>query len=326
MNRSRGWLVGALALALFATALYLQPTPVGPNRPGATPTPTGQVTGHPPATPTAAPRVSVQPFATPTSSPAAGAQGATLALDQMLARLRTAPEQRTGYDRSLFTLWIDADGDGCDTRREVLISESLTPVTIGTGCFLTGGSWLSLYDGQRFTDPSGLDIDHVVPLAEAWDSGAFGWSADRRQAFANDLDASWALIAVSATSNRSKGDQDPADWLPFSASDLCSYLGDWLAVKVRWSLAVDPIERNALSGLVGECSGTVRVVMLAPLIEVGPTPLISPSATCDPAYPTVCIPPPPPDLDCGDIPYRRFVVLAPDPHHFDGDHDLIGCE
>jgi hypothetical protein len=57
-----------------------------------------------------------------------------------------------------------------------------------------------------------------------------------------------------------------------------------------------------------------------------PTPIGSPAAVCDPAYPTVCIPPPPPDLDCADIPYRRFTVLPPDPHHFDGDHDGIGCE
>lgn len=249
-----------------------------------------------------------------------------MSLSQLLARLPTASEQRAGYLRSLFVLWIDADGDGCDTRREVLISESLTRVGIGAGCLLSGGSWLSLYDGLRFTDPSGLDIDHVVPLAEAWDSGAFGWSAQRREDYANDLGASWALIAVSAASNRTKGDQDPADWLPPSASDRCDYLGDWLAVKVRWSLAVDPVEREALSGLIGGCPDTRRSVVVVPYLGPIATPLFSPSGNCDPAYPTVCIPPPPPDLDCGDIPYRRFTVLAPDPHHFDGDHDGIGCE
>lgn len=62
-----------------------------------------------------------------------------------------------------------------------------------------------------------------------------------------------------------------------------------------------------------------------PFPGVSPTPAFSPGS-CDPAYPTVCIPPPPPDLDCGDIPYRRFTVLASDPHRFDGDHDGIGCE
>lgn len=78
----------------------------------------------------------------------------------------------------------------------------------------------------------------MIPLAEAWDSGASGWIADRRKRFANDLDVSWSLIVVSASSNRSKGDQDPADWLPPAAGELCSYLGDWLAVRMRWSLSV----------------------------------------------------------------------------------------
>jgi hypothetical protein len=71
---------------------------------------------------------------------------------------------------------------------------------------------------------------------------------------------------------------------------------------------------------------------LTPTIIAPPTPSLTPTATpthsanCDPSYPTVCIPPPPPDLNCSDIPYRNFVVLPPDPHHFDADHDGIGCE
>jgi hypothetical protein len=205
---------------------------------------------------------SFEPSSAPTSLPSAPAGSLTLA--QLLARLATAPEQRTGYDRSLFVHWIDADGDGCDTRREVLIDESLSKVTIGTSCSISGGSWLSLYDGLFFTDPSLLDIDHMVPLAEAWDSGAFGWNADRRKRFANDLDVSWSLIAVSASSNRSKGDQDPAEWLPPAASEFCSYLGDWLAVKVRWSLSVDSGERAAISTDITSCPDARRPVVLAP--------------------------------------------------------------
>lgn len=83
-----------------------------------------------------------------------------------------AGEVRTGYDRALFPHWIDADGDGCDTRREVLIAEAVEPPSIGAGCYLTGGRWLSLYGGIETTDPGTFDLDHVVALAEAWDSGA----------------------------------------------------------------------------------------------------------------------------------------------------------
>lgn len=207
---------------------------------------------------TAAPNSTASPSASPT--PPAGPR--TLA--ELLSMLATAPEQGTGYERSLFRHWIDSDGDGCDTRREVLIEESLTTVTVSATCGISDGSWTSPYDGVHFTDPSGLDIDHVVALAEAWDSGAFGWTAERRQRFANDLDVSWSLIAVSASSNRSKSDQDPADWLPPSASYLCTYLADWLVVKVRWSLAVDSGERAAINDDISACPNSRRPVVIAP--------------------------------------------------------------
>jgi hypothetical protein len=246
-----------------ASSLAMSPRP-SPRAPQATdsiaalPAASDNETATPLQTSTVTPQPTRQPASTP--PPAAG----SLTLAELLARLPTAPEQRAGYDRSLFVHWIDADGDGCDTRREVLIDESLSKVAVGASCSLSGGSWLSLYDGLSFTDPSGLDIDHMVPLAEAWDSGANAWTADRRKRFANDLDVSWSLIAVSASSNRSKGDQDPADWLPPSSSEFCSYLGDWLAVKVRWSLSVDTGERAAVSAEITSCPDTRRPVMLAP--------------------------------------------------------------
>ncbi|MBI2776725.1 MAG: HNH endonuclease [Chloroflexi bacterium] len=253
----------------------------------------------------------------------------------LLADLRVAPERRDGYQRSLFEYWIDADGDGCNTRAEVLIAEAASAPTVGEGCAITGGAWVSAYDGLRISASGDLDIDHVVPLAEAWDSGAYAWTASRRRDFANDLGVPYALIAVSASSNRSKGDKDPADWLPPLASDDCPYIGAWIAVKVRWDLSVDERELNALGRLVSGCPSASEIV---PIVGPGgavvpPPPAPSPlpgttggSTACDPAYPTVCIAPAPPDLDCGDIPFRRFVVLAPDPHRFDGDNDGVGCE
>jgi hypothetical protein len=178
--------------------------------------------------------------------------------------LPEASEQRDGYSRDLFRHWIDADGDGCDTRHEVLIAESLTPVTVGSGCALSGGSWTSLYDGVTSSDPSSFDIDHMVPLAEAWDSGASTWSAERRMRFANDLGVSWALLAVSASSNRSKGDRDPADWLPPAPGALCPYLSDWIAVKVRWQLSIDANEHAALLAEIQSCPSATMPVVLAP--------------------------------------------------------------
>jgi hypothetical protein len=115
----------------------------------------------------------------------------------------------------LFAHWVDADGDRCDTREEVLIAESRTPAQVDPyGCKVVAGDWSSIYDGVSTDQPGDLDIDHVVALAEASDSGAAAWDAARRRAFANDLDEPAALIAVTASSNRSKSDEDPAEWQP----------------------------------------------------------------------------------------------------------------
>jgi hypothetical protein len=246
-----------------------------------------------------------------------------LTLKQLLALLPIADEQRAGYDRVLFPHWIDADGDGCNTRQEVLIEEAVVAPAVGTGCSLTGGTWRSLYDGVLVMNAADLDIDHLVALAEAWDSGASAWSTARRELFANDLDVSWALIAVSASSNRSKSDQDPADWVPPDPRARCQFVSAWIAVKARWALAVDQREEKALADLIIGCADRMPLV---PMPATEPTAAPSTSGECSPAYPTVCIPPPPPDLDCADVTYRRFTVLAPDPHNFDGDHDGIGCE
>jgi hypothetical protein len=190
-------------------------------------------------------------FYRPTTGPSQPGTG-TDALS-ILNSLTVQIESRSGYDRDLFRHWIDADGDGCDTREEVLIAESTTPVATMSGCRITGGAWVSAFDGVRTTDPSSFDVDHFVPLAEAWDSGASQWSASTRQAFANDLGYAGSLIAVSASSNRSKGDRDPAEWLPPNTSYRCTYTTTWIAVKYRWSLSVDPTELGALQGAVNSC-------------------------------------------------------------------------
>lgn len=196
-------------------------------------------------------------FLLPAPSTAANAEfsGTT---KKALDSLTVSAEVRTGYDRSLFRHWTDDDGDGCNARYEVLIAEAVKAPRVGSGCRLTGGRWVSAYDGVQTTSVRALDIDHVVPLAEAWDSGAYRWTSDQRRAFANDLGDGRALIAVTASSNRQKSDQDPAEWLPPLAR--CTYLVDWIAIKVRWKLSVDSAEKQALRRLVTECGLTsIRV-------------------------------------------------------------------
>ncbi len=179
-------------------------------------------------------------------------------LTQAIDHVPVATEDRSGYDRDLFHLWIDADGDGCDTRAEVLISEAEDAPTVGSGCSLSGGRWYSYYDGVSQTSASALDIDHVVALAEAWDSGARSWSSSRREAYANDLGDSHTLVGVTAALNRSKGDQDVAEWLP--PINHCRYLKDWLIAKVRWGLSQDSTEKAALQDIAAGCTNSTVTV------------------------------------------------------------------
>ncbi|MET8816446.1 HNH endonuclease family protein [Streptomyces sp. NPDC004549] len=204
---------------------------------------------------------------TPVAAGPAHAAGPTvLPLAQAVAVLPVAGESRDGYTRDAFKHWnAGADpSDGCNTRGEVLIAEAVTAPAVGACCTLTGGRWYSYYDGTTVTAASGLDIDHMVPLAEAWDSGAAAWSAARREAYANDLGQAGSLAAVTARSNRSKADQDPATWLPPAADAVCRYTAEWTATKLRWNLTVDQTERNRLTELADECGDTTVTYTTAP--------------------------------------------------------------
>lgn len=182
------------------------------------------------------------------------APAASATPESQLAELTVRSEANgTTYDREAFRHWTDADGDGCNTRAEVLMDESSSATGRTGTCTITSGSWLSRYDGVRFTDAGGLDIDHMVPLKEAWISGASGWTASRRESFANDLGDARSLIAVSASTNRSKSDQDPDSWLPPATGYRCTYVSDWIAVKYRWGLSVDSAEKSALQTELSRC-------------------------------------------------------------------------
>ena len=181
--------------------------------------------------------------------------GTVETLLHQLNALTVADEHHVGYDRELFEHWTDDDSDGCDTRREVLIAEATVPPTVGDNCRLSGGTWLSVYDDAVNEDGGrGFDVDHLVPLAEAWFSGAHSWNADTRQQFANDILNEHSLVAVSATSNRSKSAGDPADWMPQRQEAHCWYAEAWIATKTFWKLTIDPAEKQALTDVIDGCS------------------------------------------------------------------------
>ncbi|MFD3422634.1 HNH endonuclease family protein [Streptomyces decoyicus] len=203
-------------------------------------------------TPGAAHKEAKPPSADPSFSSSGGKNGG-LRLTDAIGRLKVARESRTGYERDKFRLWIDADHDGCDTRKEALLAEAVKKPRQGKSCRLTGGTWRSYYDDKTVTDARKLDIDHVVPLAEAWDSGASKWTPERRERYANDLDGERSLVAVSLGPNRTKGDKDPAEWMPPANDATCTYATDWITAKLRWNLTADRAEIKALHTAAAGC-------------------------------------------------------------------------
>jgi uncharacterized protein DUF1524 len=191
----------------------------------------------------------VQPAPTPSADGgvAGGTHGDPV---KLLATLKVAKAgSMKDYSRAKFPHWKSTGGN-CDVRDSVLKRDG-TKVKL-SGCNVTGGNWTSLYDGRKLTKPTQVDIDHMVPLANAWRSGASAWTTDKREVFANDLDRP-QLVAVSATSNRSKGDQDPSTWKPSMRSAWCGYAEDWITVKSYWKLTVTTAEKKALDEMLKEC-------------------------------------------------------------------------
>ncbi|MER5747102.1 HNH endonuclease family protein [Streptomyces sp. NPDC002225] len=216
------------------------------------------------AKPSAAESANASAGVRPSAAAGAPADGGGLSLAAAIAKLPAAEEVRDGYKRDSFKHWVDEDRDGCSTRNEVLLAEAVEKPEQGARCALTGGEWLSYYDEATVDDARKLDIDHMVPLAEAWDSGASAWDADRRMRYANDLDAERSLVAVTAKTNRSKADKDPSEWMPPAESARCTYLADWTATKLRWQLTADDKERAVLEKFAADCPDTVVKYEVAP--------------------------------------------------------------
>ena len=177
----------------------------------------------------------------------------------VLQNIRVQNERGNGYVRALFEHWRDIDGDGCDSRQQVLKRESVTlPQVDPYSCKVIAGDWVSPYDGARWSDPTDIDIDHVVALKEAWDSGAWAWSSATRKAYANDTSDKRTLLAVTDNVNQRKSDKDPSNWTPPLKSYLCTYLGNWISVKARWNLSMDKSEWGRIKNLLNSsCAGLV---------------------------------------------------------------------
>lgn len=155
------------------------------------------------------------------------------------------------YDRGEFTHWVDDDRDGQNTRQEVLIAFSLSPVefTSDTQRTVAAGEWYGRYTGETFTTSRHVDVDHIVPLAWAWENGAWAWTASLRRAFANDPRN---LLPVSASANRSKGAKGPLEWMPALESYHCEYLLRWKDVLQAYDL---PVRVNLIHMAFRVCNG-----------------------------------------------------------------------
>ncbi|KOX19652.1 HNH endonuclease family protein [Nocardiopsis sp. NRRL B-16309] len=174
----------------------------------------------------------------------------TSAAQSQLDSLTVRPKNSgAGYDRSLFPHWVTVESP-CDAREYVLRRDGHT-VSVDGSCRATSGRWSSEYDGVWTGDSSDFDIDHMVPLHDAWRSGANTWTTSQRRAFANDVDAP-QLWAVSASSNRSKGDRDPASWLPPRTAIHCDYVKSWVNVKYRYGLSVTSTEKSAVQRTIDD--------------------------------------------------------------------------
>lgn len=195
--------------------------------------------------------VTVQAFtsssasATPPNIPSAATATSELATLTVAAVSNT-----TTYDRALFPTWDTISGT-CNTRETVLKRDG-SGVVVNSACTATSGSWYSPYDGATWTAASDLDIDHVVPLKNAWISGAYAWTTAKRESFANDLTRP-QLIAVTDNVNQSKSDKSPDVWKPPLTSYYCTYARMWVAVKYYWALKITSAEKSALTSMLNTC-------------------------------------------------------------------------
>ena len=323
MKRLSAMVSGVVILLLAAWACRAEPTqPLVP----AIPTPTLALADP---TPTLTP-TPIQPTAT---LPAPGSTG-SITVPQLV--IKAVPGNLPAYNRGEWKHWIDADGDCQNTRAEVLIEES--SVTVGfratKRCTVDNGRWLAPYTGTSVTVAGDLDVDHMVPLANAHRPGGWAWSAQRKRAYANDLAFDGHLIAVTASANRSKGAKGPEAWQPQNRNHWCDYAINWITVKSTWGLTATVGEWAALEDMLSTCSDGIAIGAEASTPATQPE---IPTAAMPSEAPTGEAPifdPFGPDRDCGDFgtwdQAEDFYEAAGGPdedrHRLDRNRDGIACE
>ncbi len=162
---------------------------------------------------------------------------------------------KTGYSRSQFPHWSDPDRNGCDARNDTL-KRDLTNIAYKVGtrdCKVIAGQLLDPFSGEVLiftSEKSTVDIDHVVALSNAWQTGAAYFDKTKRSQIANDP---LNLLAVDAKLNRQKGDADAATWLPPAKSYRCEYVARQIAVKIKYSLWLTAPEKSAMSKILASC-------------------------------------------------------------------------
>ena len=219
------------------------PTPTGEApTPVYTPVTTGATPTGTPATPTPAPH--------PTVAPPVLQEAVTLTI-----AIAPIPTGIPAYSRSQWKHWVDADGDCQDARQEVLIGESLLPVTYKTDreCRVETGRWYGAFTGDYFEDPGDVDVDHMVPLKNAHNSGGWDWNPAMKEEYANNLGDDDHLIAVQDNANQSKGARGPDEWKPRDETYWCQYATDWAEIKERWSLTMTEPEAGAVVEMLNTC-------------------------------------------------------------------------
>lgn len=152
-----------------------------------------------------------------------------------------------------FGTWVRDSRDATcyDTRTKVLIRDSSVPVGFRRNkCTVQSGRWVDPYGGREYTDSTSMQIDHFVPLKNAYLSGASKWNSAKRCLYANFLGNPFHLLAVYGPENNSKGDKTPEGYMPDNRSYQCQYLSQWLKVKFIWSLALTPSEKDKVLALI----------------------------------------------------------------------------
>ena len=180
------------------------------------------------------------------------------------------------YVRGDWKHWIDEDRDCQNTRHEVLIEESLKAVTFKSGkrCQVATGEWLAPFTGDTVIDATKLDVDHMVPLKNAHDSGGWAWDKSRKSAYANEMAYSDHLIAVTASANRKKGAKGPEEWKPSNRDYWCDYAIDWVQIKADWGLSATKAEWTALQAMIATCDSSPSITAIPS--KAGPPPTAKP--------------------------------------------------